>query len=768
MPEQDLPKDLFSDGGLPSDLFKDESPSFISTLGKSITDTLNEHPYVKQGLQRLLTGFSNEDIKNIPIDPLTGAKRQLPIGDIPSEQSILPALQHPSDESWPGYLARGAYNQLIRPLGSPAGLLGASAPGKLPESTVQKTEEVLPKLTAEAPKIEPKITPEAKLPEDLFIKPPEAKPNFINPFEVKPQQEAIPEFGPTTGKLVDEANPAMARGDIPKPPLDILHSKMPPETPQDTIIPPPGQAKPLRDINNPTAEFGSVNQVLSTREETKPIADIITRSQDDKMKWIAQTERELSSLSAGLNKQDRQVFGRILNGEQVEGVNPTLVERAKAAREVLDSIHEQIPAGAKWSGEDIGYLDNYLTHIMKEGGDDVGSAIKNVFDYHFGTKSPLFRLFERPYLSAEPGSKEVIYGGRGTKTPSSPFAETRTGQLGSNIEYDVNKIFPAYVESIAKVIFDKPAIAEAKSIIDKLPDSRLKELSGWYLKNYTRYDALPGLTEAWNSLAGQVARTTSRSLLGFNTGLQSLHVARLVGNMWPELGTKYSTIGLAKVASQPIQAWNEAARLGLLYNEVRPFAFKTAMEKYDSMANLFSVADYLDKAIGYHGFKAKFMAAGLPEEEASARALSETKRVSMTVDPSRVTKFFGHDEGAWGATKQLALQYKQIPTKIAEQYIRIAMNAKQNPAAAIRLTTGVSALIAAHEAGAHVFHLGYNLVPTDLWGAFGSAAKQVSNDLRKGDWESALMHTAEWVTPSGKSVTRQLDKGLSMFEPGVQ
>jgi hypothetical protein len=49
------------------------------------------------------------------------------------------------------------------------------------------------------------------------------------------------------------------------------------------------------------------------------------------------------------------------------------------------------------------------------------------------------------------------------------------------------------------------------------------------------------------------------------------------------------------------------------------------MEKYDSISQFLSVADYLDKAIGYHGYKAKFIADGLGPDEASM-CTEETKR----------------------------------------------------------------------------------------------------------------------------------------------
>lgn len=70
-------------------------------------------------LQRLMTGQSNEDTARMLQKGITT------VGT--GNESFLPELEHPTDEGWLGYLGRGAYNQLIRPLGSPSGFLGAAS-----------------------------------------------------------------------------------------------------------------------------------------------------------------------------------------------------------------------------------------------------------------------------------------------------------------------------------------------------------------------------------------------------------------------------------------------------------------------------------------------------------------------------------------------------------------------------------------------------------------------------------------------------------------
>lgn len=531
------------------------------------------------------------------------------------------------------------------------------------------------------------------------------------------------------------------------------------KSPEQTVLPEPGQATPSKDISGFTANYSSPDITLASRPETKPIADVIIKAQDQKMNWIATTERELADLSKGLSKSDRVALGQMIDGQVFQTSNPELALRAKQARIILDSVHDMFPEGATRSGENVGYLENYFTHIYHQP-DDLKSGLQSIVDHHFGPiKSP-------GNLPSTEGAGTGDLFDKGLGRASSPYVEERKG-LESQLQYDVNKVFPAYIESAAKVIFDKPAIEEARSQLAKIPDSNLKELATWYIKNYSNYDSLPGLHKAWNSWASTIARTTSRSLLGFNTGLQTLHLARIPANLWPELGTKFSTIGLKEVASHPIQAWTEAAQLGLLQNEIRPFNFRTPMEKFDSISNFLSLADYLDKAIGYHGYKAKMLAQGMEPEAAKLEALKFTKRVSQTSDAARQMKGMSVESNVMGGevASRLGWQFKQVPAKIVEQYVNIARNAGKNPQSAARMIAGVSFALAANE-GMRTFHIDpMHMVPSGAWGAFGTTVNNVVRALAKGDWQRAVEETVLWATPGGKSIQRQLENGPSALNP---
>jgi hypothetical protein len=320
--------------------------------------------------------------------------------------------------------------------------------------------------------------------------------------------------------------------------------------------------------------------------------------------------------------------------------------------------------------------------------------------------------------------------------------------------------------------FDRVAVDSAKEFLKTVPDkniygepSKIKELASWYIKNYTRYDAMPGLTKGWNDLTSQLMRTTGRSMLGFSTGLQTLHLARIPANLYPELGEKYLAAGVKALAGQSAKnAWTEAASLGLLQNEVRPFNFKTPMERADSILSFMSAADFLDRSIGYHGFKQMFLDQGLDEATASAQAIAKSKSASLVVDNARPIKSFNPEGSPAGAAWRLATQFKQVPIKIIEQYVGIAAKAKQDPKTAARMVAGVGLTVAAAEAGLHTFHISPKQAAIQMGGAVGTVVQSVYSDLAKGDIVSALKKTALWITPGGMSVERQLRKGLSAFE----
>lgn len=868
-----------------------------SSLGPILDDTWSN---LKPILSRALTGpephqWSPDEIKEMQ-DPTPKWAEKLPLvggylnrrrleaskdinpGDIQkiigtpeSEGSILPKFKQP--ESYAGGFANSLYNDFVRPLGTPSGILGATRPKPVPtlgptnwvKGSPPGAPDAISSLRFPGQQSVVDTSRLSQAMEDLknpnLVYGPKNAPLGLPPAPDMPRfyqgkagiADSTKEYPIDTGQdpelfsgtlgphefgervripPIQAAERGVGNlGDIPAPPvrtpteaLDFIKRAQkgpvrlpkeekpfyPKETPtqfeqpsakptwrpktgveidpttnQPKVsegVPKPGQAvaevpkpKPSKDISAFRSEFGSVDKTLSSRPETTPIATAITQAADKKGQWLATTQRRLADLTKGLNRKQRIEVGDLLDKHENPAIavpdNP-LAQVAQALRKEFENIYSLIPEGARTKGGgDIGFIKNYLTHIEKQGSDDLASGMKQIWEYHF--KKPFKNMFSGEEIGKESsGLGDILDKALGK--PASKFIEKRTGKL-ENIQLDVNKVIPAYTESIAKQIFDRPAVDAARKVIETLPDtdiygapSRLKDLSKWYVRNYTRYDSLPGLTQAWHDLSSRISRTTARSMLGFSTGLQSLHLARIPVNLWPELPTKYLVSGVGQIVKNPVAAWKEAASLGLLQNEVRPMAFKTATQKLDSLLSMFSAADFIDRSIGYHGFKKMLMDQGANEADASLKAIGLSKKASLFVDAARPIKGFTSDAAVFGGMAgKLSTQFKQIPVKIIEQYLQIASNAKKDPKAAARAVTGLGLAIAAAEAGLRTIHVSPKQFAVDMFGASGTEMNKIGRFLAKGDVTNALKETALWVTPGGISMKRQLEKGPSMFESDV-
>src|SRR5216684_3135418 len=148
-----------------------------------------------------------------------------------------------------------------------------------------------------------------------------------------------------------------------KTPLDIENAQ--PKViiePTDVNKIPPGQADsaPMtngKDISPFRAEFSSPHIVMKNFPNTKGVIDPIMTSNDEKLKWLASTEREFADVSNGLSKEDRKSLTYILNGEEVPDASPIVMQKAEQARNLLDSVWDL----ADDKNVKMGFQDRYIT-----------------------------------------------------------------------------------------------------------------------------------------------------------------------------------------------------------------------------------------------------------------------------------------------------------------------------------------------------------------------------------------------------------------------
>lgn len=546
-------------------------------------------------------------------------------------------------------------------------------------------------------------------------------------------------------------------------PLDIINSSpIVARSVEDINKIPPGQAdvppilmKNGNDMSAFRAQTTSPHIAMENFPESIPVIKPIIDSNDEKLKWLATTERKFAQLSKGLNRQDRGSLMMIMNGEEVPGASPDLYKRAQLAKNLTDSVYD---LAKEKSEKDIGFIDRYITHIQAQSEGIIESA-KSIISHQIGKESPLYRIFTGD-IAAKEGHGINDYFEKGMGNPTSPFIKSRN--LNAEIhplETDYNRIMPIYLESMTKVIHDKPAIDSAMEALKTIPDGKLKEYLTGYIKNYSRYDADPELANAWNALTNQIATINARSVISFNPVIHAYHAGQLPANVWPELGTKYSTRGLAEFLSHPIQSYQELARNGLFSNMIRPMQFQTPAQKFDSVGYFMNMVESIVKGTGYYGFKQKALDSGMNDIDATMHAIQQTKNVTATIDPARHMRYFTPESNVIGGQgSRLLKQYHQIPMKLVEQFAHAASNFKDDPAKVARYITGTTVAGIGAAEGLHTLHISPATVATTFFGGGGGQfIKVMENVIRylgKGDIMGAAKQVAEWVTPAGASIKK--------------
>ena len=567
-------------------------------------------------------------------------------------------------------------------------------------------------------------------------------------------------------------------------------------------VPPPGQFKAFNDVSPINAEGSSVHKLLASRPETKPISDTLVNAQDKGTEWLASNMRDFEEVFHGLSDEDAIKTTQLINhGTQdiaynlKNGITPDLIARAKQFKSLTDEVHNLARQSGVTNkeGKPIGYFDQYFPYMQKmpEG---MQNQIKEIWNHYVGRNSPMAELFlgkGGPPTDKGLGVTGDIYN-KGQGDPWSIFAQTRKGMNPADINWNPRQVVPAFLESMKKVIFDGPAIDKATEQLKNVPQSNLKDAATWAIKNFSGYDADKNLHQAYDSAASQAARITARSYVSGNLPLHALHLGEIPVNIYPELGEKYSLLGAAKVIRHPLDNYTEMARMGMLQGEIKPWAFKTASERADSVGYFFSSVESFVKGIAYQGSKAKFIAEGMEPEQAKYAAMAKAKDLTLTVDKARQMKWLSPESKIMGGevASKLGQQFKGIPSKIVEQYIDIAREVAKNPdkmdpyLKVMRALAGSASAGVATAYGAHMMHVNpTSLVKMTAFGPFANSMYQIfGNDvynagkrMAQGDDNGAKQYlmqaaidTAALITPGGNSIRKGVGEifGEETIKPG--
>jgi len=456
--------------------------------------------------------------------------------------------------------------------------------------------------------------------------------------------------------------------------------------------------------------------------------------------------------------------------------DPDLAQRAAVIRSVLDEIWEMLPEKATREGGKAGFIKNYLTHMERiaSSNNDLMAGIQQVWDYHF--RKPLddilapwwswrnrrrqsyehkIQMDAEGHVIRDKAGRPVYLRPPGMGKPGSPYVEHRGGFV-KNPEMDVRRVLPAYVDSIARVIFRKPIAEEVAKMIRQLPEDLPigRELAESTLRNYTRYDVYREMERDWERSAYSFMRITGRSMVGGKLAIQTYHACRFLLNTFPELKIKYSAIGVGRVLRNPVKAYDEMGRLGMMQISIRPAKFRLPTQALDNALGYFYIVDGLERAAAYHGFRQKFLDAGMDELQASREAIREVKRVSAFIDPVRSIGIFTEGKGAVGVGARFGLQFKHQVARLVEQYAGIILKARQDPARFFYFM-GMAALVYEVQGatGLKLWHIGPYML--NFAGAVPGQITKIAVALWEGNVEKAVEETGLWLIPGGLSARHE-------------
>ena len=541
--------------------------------------------------------------------------------------------------------------------------------------------------------------------------------------------------------------PEFASGNTPKPSPDIINATpTEPVVLSDLTLPRAGQIRPtpVKDVNLWQTQFNSPHKILSNYPDTKEVIDPLLQANDEGLAWLGNIKRKAAETTAGLNLEERIAMSDIAQGKPANDPTGDLTRRAGELRTILDNAHANMPEGSRPDGGDVGYTKDYVTRMAAK-----DPVVQQIYDYYMGKENPLYKLFAKSNIEDRSIIKTPIFE-KGVGEPMSPYTKERTGEL-ENPEQDLNKILPAYFDSIKKVVFDKPAVERAEQALSNVPiNSKRYDLAKWTIKNYSGYDAEPQLHKSSDEFWRALGTVTARSYFGIKPMLHVLHATAVPQSIWPELGTKYSTIGLAKLLNEPVAAWTELGQRGLVQGDTNPWSFKTPGERMDAIIHGNNYIEKFVKGIGYFGAKQKYLDQKMNEASATMKAIQDTKDMTYSTDKIRQMKGTSPESNVWGGEggSQILWQGKRIPLKLVENLTNTLMDFKQNKAKAARMVAGTAAV--GTLLGKKLYDETSGMLAPS--GPFISTLHNIYTDASKGDYGSMLGEVLAWAFPGGQQI----------------
>jgi hypothetical protein len=535
-------------------------------------------------------------------------------------------------------------------------------------------------------------------------------------------------------------------------------------------------------LNKLKVLFGSADKNLEQNPWTKPIADYIkgTSTKDvgeiPKEIFKSQVYGIIDNIRGKfLTSKEKEQVGILLDNFReiplnLKGFSPKALDVADGYRKLLDSIWDFAKAHnvVTRAGKMPGTINEYFTHIMNQPdlAEELKASIAALFDpIARGEFKNLIRDRIQQYynkeqvpLTGEQHGEQVYV--RPKPTPTSPFIERRTGEL-TNIEYNSDRVMRAYVESLARLIYDKPAVLKAREVLERVPkNTTLWRNANWYIRNYAGYDALD-LSNIVRNVTGAITGMGTRSILPFSVNLQMLHLARSVGQVIPEaLSTGPLNVfnGFAEFAKNPIQAVRDARNAGMLQQSQIPIAMKRVGEEFDQIGNFFDAGNTIAKSVAL-----KIGQQIYPNDP--KKAADWAMRAEGATTPARQAEIFEQ------TLSKLIFQFKYWAQKYGELHLGSYVRALDKPTlnnwiSALSYTGSLIGLLYLTEKlGVRLAHLGFQTF--QIGSPIIQAITRAMTRFRRDDYAGGIEEFLKYVIPAGQSKVGKFveSKAKEVLEP---
>ncbi len=458
-------------------------------------------------------------------------------------------------------------------------------------------------------------------------------------------------------------------------------------------------------------------------------------------KYVDELPNEINKItgwSQRVSPESNERIFRYLDGEKI----PLDVDESKVAAEVKDYLSEwatklKLPKEKR--------ITNYITHIF----DDTAEWAE--------LDPEIAKMIENNVAGS-------VYN---------PFLQTRKG--GGNYVRDTWRALDAYSKRAVRKYNLDPALEQIKLAADDLESSQFKYVKSYIDRVNLRPTEIDNLldnliksspvgfkfgTRPTNVITTKTRQAVYRGMLGLNPGSALKNLSQ-GSNTYALLGERYTVQGYAKVAQNIAKfvrnAPTELDEVGVLGQDILQDRALSSTKKFwqnmdEGLFYMFNLAEKINRGAAYWGAKSKFLAEGLDEAQAIARAKDLTRQTQFA---------FGSIDTPVALQSDIAKTLTQFMTYGVKQTEFLAeMAQNKNAIGAVRWIG--SSLIFVYSVGKALGMEPKDLIPGVRFGV------PPTGQVLQGGYDALTKTTDDFgneLTPTERILNKNLTRGALNYVP---